>query len=113
MFIRGADPSASQRPMNDPHVETLTYHVVKPDHVTYHNPPPINGDLPAFRYRLENDVLTAEMKEHHATVETARECVEDFLRAWELDAALRADKEEFRFAFKQSHVVDRKPHPDS
>jgi hypothetical protein len=51
------------------------------------------------------------MKEHHATVETARECVEEFLRAWELDAALNADKKEFSFAFKGSNVIDRKPSP--
>jgi hypothetical protein len=109
MFIQGADPRASETVMNDPHVESLTYRVVKPDYVTYNNPPPVDGELPAFRYRLENGVLTAEMKDHHATVETARECVEEFLRAWELDAALSADKNEFSFAFQKLNVIDRNP----
>ncbi len=112
MFIQGADSSASQRPMNDPHVVSLTYRVLEPAYVTYKDPPPVTGELTAFRYRLDNGVLTAEMKVHHATVDTARECVEDFLRAWELDAALWADKSEFSFAFQQSHVVDRNPPAD-
>ena len=111
MFIQGADSTPSGTVINDPHVESLTYRVVKPENVTYNNPPPVNGDLPAFRYRLENGMLTAEMKEHQAIVETARECVEEFLRAWELDAALNADKNEFSFAFQRSNVIDRNPSP--
>ena len=111
MFIHGADPAASAPAINDPHVESVTYRVVKPDYVTYHNPSPVAGELPGFRYRLEDGVVTAEMKEHHATVEAARECVEVFLRAWELDAALAADKNEFGFAFQRSNVVDRTPVP--
>lgn len=111
VFIEGADPTAAGTGINDPHVESLIYRVVKPDYVTYNNPQPVAGDLPAFRYRLENGVLTAEMKEHHATVETARERVEEFLRAWELDAALNADRDEFSFAFQGSNIIDRKPSP--
>lgn len=111
VFIRGADPSVNGSVMTDPHVETLTYRVVKPDYVTYVNPPPVIGELAAFRYRLENGALVAEMKEHHASVGTARARVEDFLRAWELDAALRANKNVFRFEFQQVHVIDRNPPP--
>lgn len=111
MFIQGADPTAGGAVMNDPHVESLTYRVVTPQNVTYNTPPSVRGDLPAFRYTLENGVLTAELKKHHAAVETARECVEEFLRAWELDAALNADKHEFSFAFQGSNVIDRKPSP--
>jgi hypothetical protein len=113
MFIEGADSTPRETVMNDPHVASLTYRTVKPEYVTYNNPPPVTGELPAFRYRLENGSLLAKMKEHHATVETARECVEEFLRAWELDAALNADKNEFSFAFQGSNVIDRNPPPEA
>lgn len=113
MFIRGADPTAGGTTLNDPHVETLTYRVVKPDNVTFHNPPAVVGEFAAFRYRLEHDILTAEMKEHFATLDAAREPVEEFLRAWELDAALRADKPVFGFELQQFHVIDRNPSPSN
>jgi hypothetical protein len=109
MFIQGADPTATSTEMNDPHVELLIYRVVTPADVSFNNPPAIDGDLPAFRYRLENGCLTVTLKDHFVTQREARDCVEGFLRAWELDAALKADKSEFRFAFQQSHVIDRKP----
>jgi hypothetical protein len=95
--------------MNDPHVESLTYRVVTPADVSFHNPPVIDGDLPAFRYRLENGSLTVTLKDHFATAREARDCVDDFLRAWELDAALKADRSEFGFEFQQSHIIERKP----
>lgn len=109
MFIEGSDPTASSTEMNDPHVASLTYRVVTPADVSFNNPPAIDGELPAFRYRLDNGSLTVTLKDHFATEREARDCAEEFLGAWELDAALKADKGEFRFAFQQSHVIDRKP----
>ncbi|QEH35206.1 hypothetical protein OJF2_37530 [Aquisphaera giovannonii] len=109
MFIQGADPTAGSSEMNDPHVVSLTYRVKTPPDVSFDNPPAVEGDQSAFHYRLEAGRLVATMKDHFATEREARDCVEEFLRAWELDAALKADKSEFRFAFQQSHVIDRKP----
>jgi hypothetical protein len=40
MFTEGADSHPSQAVLNDPHVESLTYRLVKPDYVTYSHPPP-------------------------------------------------------------------------
>lgn len=111
MFIQGADPTPSGTGAADPHVESLVYRVETPESVTYSSPPPVEGDLPAFRYRLADGVLRVEMKEHHATVETARERVEEFLRAWELDAALSADRNEFGFKFGGANVIDRHAPP--
>jgi len=95
--------------MNAPHVESLSYRVVTPPGVSFGNPPAIEGDQPAFQFRLENGFLTANLKYHFSTESEARRCVEEFLRAWELDAALKADGSEFRFEFQQAHVIDLKP----
>jgi len=63
--------------------------------------------------RLESGVLTVEMKEHHATVESAKERVDNDLRAWELDAALSRDHTWLRFDYDPSgaRVIDRDPSP--
>ena len=61
--------------------------------------------------RLEGGVLTVEMKEHHATVESAKERVDNDLRAWELDAALSRDHTWLRFDYDPSgaKIIDRDP----
>jgi hypothetical protein len=69
--------------MNDPHVESLCYRLtIDETHGRFENPPPLEHETAAYRMRLEDGVLTVEMKEHHATVESAKERVDNALRAW-------------------------------
>ena len=51
------------------------------------------------------------MKEHHATEDDACTAVEDYLRAWEFDAALRHDPGAFKLRFVRSEIEDRNPAP--
>jgi hypothetical protein len=98
--------------MNDPHIETLTYEVrTKESVVTFDDPPPLTGEANAFRYRLEGGILTVEMKEHHATAESARLVVEGFLRSWAMSAALGLDRMPMEFVFKEAKRIDRNPPP--
>ena len=56
--------------MNYRHVVRLKYKLVTGDSVSYNSPPRVFSD-PGFDLKLENGVLTVEMKEHHATVGSA------------------------------------------
>jgi hypothetical protein len=52
------------------------------------------------------------MKAHYATKEEAREHVEAFLRAWEIDCALQAHGfPQIHFEFEKAEVIDRDPPP--
>lgn len=96
--------------MRDPHVVALHYRLVTdPELFEFENPPPIEHDEPAFRLRLEDGTLRAEMKDHLATAENAREVVEPLLHAWEIDAALRRGRREFCFEFERPEIIDRSP----
>ncbi len=89
--------------MRDPHVECLSYRLtVDETYGRFENPSPLEHETDVYRMRLEGGVLTVEMKEHHATVESAKERVENDLRAWELDAALSRDHTWLRFDYDPS-----------
>lgn len=100
--------------MRDPHVECLRYRLtVDETYGRFDNPSPLEHETDVYRMRLEGGVLTVEMKEHHATVESAKERVENDLRAWELDAALSRDHTWLRFDHDPSgaKIIDRDPPP--
>jgi hypothetical protein len=100
--------------MSDLHVECLRYRLtVDETYGRFENPPPLEHETDTYRMWLEAGVLTIEMKEHHATVESARRRVENDLRAWELDAALARDHTWMRFDYDPSgaKIIDRDPPP--
>jgi hypothetical protein len=97
--------------MRDPHVASLRYRLVPGETVTFDCPPPVERETGPFRVRLEDGVATFEMLEHHASEETARRCVEEYLRAWEIDVALRSGRAEVRFEFEDADIIDRDPPP--
>ena len=61
--------------------------------------------------RLSEGVAKFEMKEHYASEEEAKSVVEEFLRAWEIDSALRIGGTGMLFAFERAQVIDRNPPP--
>lgn len=97
--------------MNDPHVEELRYCVETGGELVFDNPPPIDDETHAFRMSLVDGVATFEMKEHYPTEESAREPVEEYLQAWELDVSLQYGRSVLRFAFDGEEIIDRNPPP--
>jgi hypothetical protein len=97
--------------MNDPHVVRLQYKLHTREHLSFKAPAPLDGETDAFRMRLADGALTFEMKEHHATEESARKRVEPWLRAWEIDTDLRDGRGSIRFKFDRSQIIDRNPPP--
>jgi hypothetical protein len=97
--------------MRDPHVVSLRYRLETDKTVTFENPTPIEQETNEFIAQLENSILTCQMKEHYPSVQTAREVVDKFVQAWELDIALRFGRGEMWFVYEDAHLIDRDPHP--
>jgi len=98
--------------MNDPHVDRLIYKLkVDADLLKFKNPPALSQDYQGFRVHLENGTLTIEMKEHYASVQSAKEKVEEFIRSWEISAAFDFDWDLFKLGYIDAEVTDRKPLP--
>lgn len=95
--------------MRDPHVERLIYRLKADDSVSFGSPPPIEQETDEFGMRLEDGVVTFEMKSHHASGATARRELEQWLRAWEIGFALDTGRPALGFEFAGAEVVDRNP----
>lgn len=97
----------------DPHVELLSYDFVLQDtHHDFGSSEPWAGQLGDFDCRLEKGRLQATPQQHYVDVEPAREDLEPYLHAWELDSELEHGLR-FRFRFSSAKVVDRDPTPGS
>lgn len=98
--------------MNDPHVERLHYSLTTSEGLSFEKCPPLIHDTETHRFVLEDNQLTCELKEHFAEIEEAKGFVEPQIRSWEIDAALSFGSEQFKFVYKDAHVIDRNPKPD-
>ena len=97
--------------MNDPHVVALNYRIEHASWVDWSTAEPLELHEDAFSVRVEDMRVRFLMKEHHATEDDACTAVEDYLRAWEFDAALRHDPGAFKLRFVRSEIEDRNPAP--
>jgi hypothetical protein len=98
--------------MRDPHVVTLRYRVETDETTSYVNPPPLNAVTDTFSLYLADNVLTITMTKHVSSVDLAKTEVEELLRSWELDVALRLGPGELHFVFDDAEVIDRNPLTD-
>lgn len=97
--------------MNDPHVEELHYRVQHGDQVDYAKAPPFEREEKDLRIHIANGHVQITMKAHLPSLADARLAVEPFLRAWELDMALRYGPGALEFKYERGHIIDRKPTP--
>ena len=97
--------------MNDPHVVALNYRIEHASWVDWSTAKPLVLHEGVFSVRVEDMRVRFLMKEHHATEDDARAAVEDYLRAWELDAALQHGPGAFELRFVRSEIEDRNPTP--
>ena len=97
--------------MNDPHVVALSYNVKHSMSVDYSDAKPLEHKEEKFTITIANDKACFTMKAHYATEEKALAAVEEYIQAWELDAALQAGPNAFTLEFDGSHIEDRKPQP--
>jgi hypothetical protein len=98
--------------MRDPHVVALRYRLESPESVVFEDAPAVERETAGFRLHLWNGKLTVHMKGHHATVESARVCVDPYLRAWEISTGLQFGSGQVAFIYDPpADMIDRDPPP--
>lgn len=97
--------------MRDPHVVSLRYRLLAAEGVVFDGAPPIEWETEAFRMRLEDGIATFDMTEHHASENSARKRVDEYLRTWVIDAGLRVGHREMSLEFDKAELIDRDPLP--
>jgi hypothetical protein len=96
--------------MNDPHVVSLHYRLDESiGLVRYTNPFPVSWNTPIFNAELVDSKLTVKMNEHFASVSEAKGVVDQYLRRWEVEAALQRGLYELLFQYERADVIDREP----
>lgn len=97
--------------MRDPYVDYLRYKVETPENITFNKNQVIKGIQNKFKFCLENGFLTCFMEDHFPSAKEARKAVEDFLRSWEIKAALEIGYKQIIFQFEDAKIIDRNPPP--
>ena len=97
--------------MNDPHVVALNYKVQHGPEFDYSGAKFLCARTGGFDLRLEDENVRFAMHGHHATEQEARDSIDDYIRAWELDAALEFGPNAFKLEFDWAEIEDRNPAP--
>lgn len=97
--------------MNDPHVVALNYKVRHGPEFDYSSAKSLCVRTSDFDLRLEDDKVRFVMHTHHATEQEARDAIDDYIRAWELHAALAFGPNAFKIEFDWAELEDRNPTP--
>jgi hypothetical protein len=93
--------------MNYPHVAGLRYRFIPEEWARFFDPAPVERHTPSFYLRLDGDLVTVWMKEHHCAGDSARKKVEDYLRRWEVLSALQHNgRRLMHFECKRVEVLD-------
>ena len=97
--------------MDDPHVVALNYKVRHGPEFDYSGAKPLSVHTDRFDVQVNDDNVRFLIHAHHATEQEAREAIDDYIRAWELDAALDYGPSAFRLEFDRAEIEDRNPAP--
>lgn len=95
--------------MNDPQITCLRYLLKTGLSLEFENPPLLEVESDEFRLKLENGELSAWPKIHYSSESAARGALELYLKAWEINEALRLGQREMCFQYQSATVEDRQP----
>ena len=97
--------------MKDPHVVALNYKVRHGPDFDYSSAKSLYALTGDVDLRLEAGKARFVMRGHHRTEKEARDAIDDYIKAWELDAALEYGPNAFRLEFDWAEIEDRNPAP--
>jgi hypothetical protein len=95
--------------MRDPHVIALLYKLKHSERIEFKNAAPLQIPTQAFDAVLAENRLRVTLHDHHSSRDAAREAIEPFLRAWELNQALNDGRKDMWFEFAEAEIIDRNP----
>lgn len=97
--------------MRDPHVAAVYFKVGSAEDIFYENPEPLSFSNHLGEFSLVDGVLKVVPAEHFCSDQEARQAMDGFLRAWEIEADLKRNIGTIRFTYSRADVVDRDPPP--
>jgi hypothetical protein len=95
--------------VRDPHVDAIHYAVGSGEGISYSNPEPVSFSNHLGVFDLSDGRIRIVPSEHFPNENDARQAVEPFLRAWEIESDLTSNIGMIRFKFDRAEVLDRNP----
>jgi hypothetical protein len=92
--------------MKNERVIELYYQLGTIKTVDFKSPPPVEGETTSFNYLLSNGKLTIRLKQYCSSVEEAHNLVDNFIRSWELDDAIRNGRRRIKFDLYDAKIID-------
>lgn len=97
--------------MNQPQVVALIYDVEHGPRVGYKSTARLVCEEDKFLITIESEEVRFQLKEHHATEESARRVVEPYVQRWEFSAGLARGPRTFRLKYRKAEIRDLDPTP--
>jgi hypothetical protein len=97
--------------VRDPHVQKLYYEVSSGEGISYKDPEDVAFSNQLGAFDIRDGKLSVAPPEHFANDDHARQAIEPFLRAWEIETDLNSNVGMIRFKFDRAEVIDRDPPP--
>ena len=97
--------------MNDPHLAALIYDIEHDSSITYDQVSPLTKEVDGFTVKIGNEQVRLEPKKHYSSLIDALKCADDFVKNWELNAALHGQPGHFSLVFNHSEIIDLNPTP--
>ena len=97
--------------MHDPHIAKLHYEIGSGEGISYSDPEPVSFQNHLGDFNLRDGKLVFIPTEHFADEGTARQAIEPFLIAWEINEDLKSNVGAIRFKFNRAELIDRDPRP--
>lgn len=95
--------------MNDPHVVTLFYKIMREASADYREAEPRDYEEKDFSLRIADGKVCFTMKVHYATEEEAKEAVGEYIDRWEFDVGLQGEPSVFTLVYQNAEIEERNP----
>jgi hypothetical protein len=95
--------------VRDPHVDAIHYAVGSGEGISYRDPESVSFFNHLGTFDVSDGKLRIVPSEHFPDEDDARQAVEPFLRAWEIESDLTSHIGMIRFKFDRAEVIDRNP----
>jgi hypothetical protein len=98
--------------VKNPHVKSLQYRLSHIELVDYDKAPPLEFENDQFTVRVSGREVIFQLKQHYSTTEAAREAVDPYARAWEIQAGLDQTPGCFVLEWEGAEIIDLAPSAD-
>jgi hypothetical protein len=95
--------------VRDPHINKMFYSISAGEGISYSDPEPLSFSNRFGSFYLADGELCVMPADHFSSEQEARDVLEPYLKAWEIESDLTRNVGMIRFEFLRAELIDRNP----